>query len=132
MTQQAKGTFEIDLKPLSEPNSVDGATLGRMSINKQFHGDLTGTGKGEMLSAMTAVEGSAGYVAIEHVSGSLHGRTGSFVFQHVGIMNRGEQQLTITVVPDSGAGELVGISGSFTIDIVDGQHQYIFTYSLGA
>ena len=103
-----------------------------MSIDKQFHGDLTGTGKGEMLSAMTAVEGSAGYVAIERVSGCLHGRTGSFVFQHVGIMNRGEQQLTITVVPDSGAGELVGISGSFTIDIVDGQHQYIFTYSLGA
>lgn len=129
MTLQAKGTFEVNLQPLSEPDQADGATLGRMSIDKQFHGDLTGVGKGEMLTAVTTVEGSAGYVAIERVSGSLYGRTGSFVFQHVGVMNRSEQQLSITVVPDSGTDELVGISGSFTIDIVDGQHQYIFAYS---
>ncbi|MEZ4706468.1 MAG: DUF3224 domain-containing protein [Caldilineaceae bacterium] len=130
MFMQANGTFEVNLQPLAEPDKAVDATLGRMSIDKQFHGDLTGVGKGEMLTAVTSVEGSAGYVAIERVSGSLHGRTGSFVLQHVGVMNRGEQQLSITVAPDSGTDELAGISGDLAIDIVDGQHQYVFVYSL--
>ena len=88
------------------------------------------TGQGEMLTAITKTPGSAGYVAIERVSGTLHGRTGSFVFQHAGTMDRGGQRLSITVVPDSGTGELAGLSGTFTLDIVDGKHLYVFESSL--
>ena len=88
------------------------------------------TGQGEMLTALTKTPGSAGYVAIERVSGTLHGRTGSFVFQHTGTMDRGGQRLSITVVPDSGTGELAGLSGTFTLDIVDAKHLYVFEYAL--
>ena len=130
MTYHAKGTFEVSMKPLSETDSSAGAKLGRMSIDKQFSGDLTGTGKGEMLSAVTEVKGSAGYVAIERVAGTLNGRKGSFVFQHSGTMNRGAPQLSITVVPDSGTDELSGIAGSFQINIVEGKHFYEFAYTL--
>src|SRR5205814_8259316 len=104
--------------------------LGRMSLDKQFHGDLEAVSKGEMLSAGTNVKGSAGYVAIERVSGTLHGRRGSFVLQHSGTMTRGEPQLTITVVSDSGTGQLQALTGKMNIKIVDGKHSYDFEYTL--
>ena len=130
MNQQAKGPFEVTIKPAVNPDIMAGVTLGRISIDKTFEGDLVGMGKGELLTAMTSMEGSAGYVAIEQVTGTLHGRSGSFVFQHTGVMERDAQELAITVVPDLGAGELVGISGRFVIDIVDGAHHYVFDYAL--
>ncbi|MBI3646505.1 MAG: DUF3224 domain-containing protein [Acidobacteriales bacterium] len=129
MTTRASGTFEVKLVPQATDDSTD-ATLGRISIDKQFHGDLEATSKGEMLTAGTSVKGSAGYVAIERVSGTLHGRRGTFVLQHSGTMTRGTPQLTITVVPDSGAGELVGLAGKMTIKIADGKHSYDFEYTL--
>jgi hypothetical protein len=101
-----------------------------MAIDKRFHGDLDATSEGEMLSAGTAVQGSAGYVAIERVSGTLHGRAGTFVLQHSGTMARGAQQLTIAVVPDSGTEQLEGLSGTMAIQIADGKHSYEFRYSL--
>jgi len=130
MTTRASGTFEVKLNPLAPDDKFDDATLGRMSIDKQFHGDLEATSKGQMLSAVTAVNGSAGYVAIERVSGTLHGRRGSFVLQHSGTMTRGAPQLTITVVPDSGAGQLVGLAGKMAINIADSRHSYEFEYTL--
>jgi hypothetical protein len=102
MTQIARGTFSVDMKPQSEPNAVDGVSLGRMSLNKKFEGELQGAGQGEMLTALTPIKGSAGYVAIERFTGTVHGRSGSFVFQHSGTMNQGAQQLSIAVVPGSG------------------------------
>ena len=129
MTTIAKGTFTVDMKPQSEPNVVDGVNLGRMSLEKRFDGDLVATSKGEMLTALTPVKGSAGYVAIERVTGTLGGRTGSFVFQHSGIMDLGAQRLSITVVPGSGTGELTGISGTFTLTIVERVHHYEFDYA---
>lgn len=130
MSAVAKGTFTVEMKPQAEPSTVEGVALGRMSLDKRFEGDLSGTGKGEMLTALTPVKGSAGYVAIERVSGTLHGRAGSFVFQHRGTMDQGAQQLSITVVPGSGTGALVGITGTFKLNIVDGKHNYEFEYSL--
>jgi hypothetical protein len=103
-----------------------------MSIDKHFKGDLDANSKGQMLSSSTEVEGSAGYVAIERISGTLNGHRGTFVLQHNGIMNRGVSQLTISVVPDSGTGELVGLAGTMTITITDGRHSYDFEYSLGS
>ena len=128
VTLHASGTFDVKLTPQATDDS--GAPLGRMSIDKQFHGDLEGTSKGEMLSAITAVKGSAGYVAIERFSGTLHGRRGTFVLQHNGIMTRGAPDLTITVVPDSGTDQLVGIAGKMGIEIKDGKHFYDFEYTL--
>jgi Protein of unknown function (DUF3224) len=125
----ASGTFDVKLTPQPD-DKAEGSTLGRSSIDKQYHGDLQGTAKGEMLTALTGVKGSAGYVAIERVSGTLHGRTGTFVLQHTGTMTRGVPQLTITVVPDSGSGQLAGITGTLTIAIADGKHSYDFEYSL--
>ena len=130
MSSIAKGSFTVDLKPLPEPDVADGVTLGRMSLEKRFEGDLVASGKGQMLTAVTAVQGSAGYVAIERVTGTLHGKGGSFVFQHSGTVAGGAQQLSITVVPDSGTGELAGISGAFRIQIVEGRHFYEFEYQL--
>jgi hypothetical protein len=101
-----------------------------MSIEKQFEGDLEATSKGEMLTAGSAVKGSAGYVAIERVSGTLHGRRGTFVLQHNGVMNRGAPGLTVSVVPDSGTGELAGLSGTMSIDLSGGKHAYELTYTL--
>jgi hypothetical protein len=126
----AKGSFTVEMKPQAEPDVADGVSLGRMSLDKRFEGDLSGTGRGEMLTALTPVQGSAGYVAIERVTGTLHGRSGSFVFQHTGTMDRGAQQLSIQVVPDSGTGALAGITGTFKLSIVDGKHFYEFAYSL--
>ena len=130
MSVVAKGLFTVEMKPQSEGGVADGVNLGRMSLDKRFEGDLVGTSKGEMLTALTPIKGSAGYVAIERVTGTLQGRTGSFVFQHSGSMNRGAQQLSITVVPDSGTGELAGISGAFKLNIAEGKHYYEFEYSL--
>ena len=125
---RAAGTFDVKLAPQTAAHAE--AEIGRMSIDKQFHGDLEGTSKGEMLAAMTAVKGSAGYVAMERVTAKLAGRTGTFVLQHSGTMNRGEQHLDLHVVPDSGTGELEGITGRMTIDIREGKHFYAFEYVL--
>ena len=130
MTTRASGTFEVKITPQATDDSPESALLGRMSIDKQFHGDLEATSKGMMLSAGTAVKGSAGYVAIERVSGALHGRSGTFVLQHSGTMTRGAPQLTITVVPDSGTEQLAGLTGSMAIMIAGGQHSYDFEYAL--
>ncbi|MDR3389185.1 MAG: DUF3224 domain-containing protein [Rudaea sp.] len=130
MTTHASGPFDVKLNPLDPYNKSEGANLGRMSIDKQFHGDLEATSQGEMLSAMTEVKGSAGYVAIEKVSGTLHGRSGSFVLQHNATMTRGAPYLNIIVVPDSGTGELVGLNGKMTIVITNGKHAYEFDYTL--
>lgn len=132
VTNRATGTFEVKLSPLAPYNQDEGAALGRMSIDKQFRGDLEATSKGEMLSAGTLVDGSAGYVAIERVTGTLHGRSGTFVLQHSGTMNRGAPQLTVTVVPDSGTGRLAGLAGTMVINIADGKHSYEFEYTLPA
>jgi len=127
---RAAGTFEVTLTPRENDTPNEGASLGRMTIDKQFHGDLQGTSKGEMLTAMTAVKTSAVYVAVERISGTLHGKTGTFAVHHTGIMNKGDQTLTITVVPDSGTGELAGISGFMTIDVANGKHSYVLEYRL--
>jgi hypothetical protein len=129
MANHASGSFEVTLTPQAQ-DAAAGTTLGRMSIDKQFHGDIEATGKGEMLSAGTD-PGSAVYVAIERVTGILHGRSGAFVLLHNGAMTRHSQHLTIGVVPDSGIGELAGIAGQMAIDIVDGKHLYTFEYTLG-
>ncbi len=127
---RASGTFEVKLSPLTLNNSAADSSLGRMDIDKQFLGDLAATSRGEMLSAGTAVKGSAGYVALERVSGTLENRAGSFVLQHTGTMNRGEPRLEITVVPDSGTDQLKGLSGTMMITIVGGIHTYEFDYRL--
>ena len=101
-----------------------------MLIDKQFHGDLEAHSRGQMLAAGTSVKGSAGYVAIELVSGTLNGRMGTFILQHTGTMNRGTPQLSVTVVPDSGTGELVGLAGKMAIDISGGKHAYDFEYTI--
>src|ERR1700730_12412472 len=120
MPTHASGPFEVSLVPRDPETGVGDPTLGRMSINKQFHGDLEATSKGQMLTAMTEVQGSAGYVAMERVQGTLQGRKGTFALQHSGTMTRGTPQLSVTVVPDSGTGQLVGLAGKMTINIADG------------
>ena len=127
-TIHAAGTFEVKLLPQSLADAESG--LGRMSIDKVFSGDLQGTSKGEMLSALTAVKGSAGYVAIERVTGALQGRSGGFMLQHLGTMTRGAPTLTVLVVPDSGTEGLAGIAGSLSINITDGKHFYTLDYTL--
>ena len=129
MTQRAQGTFNVRLDPQA-PGEGEETTLGRLTIDKQFLGDLAATSKGQMLSVLTDVEGSAGYVALERVQGALHGRSGSFVLQHSGTMDRGGGDLSITVVPDSGTDQLAGLKGSMNIVIVDGNHTYEFDYTL--
>jgi hypothetical protein len=123
----ASGTFEVKAIPQA-PNG-EASIVGRMSLEKQFQGDLAATSKVEMLTAMTQVKGSAGYVAIEWVSGALDGRNGGFALQHSGTMTRGVPQMTVTVVPDSGTEELTGLAGSMTIKITDGKHFYDFEYT---
>lgn len=128
MTALAHGSFDVHLVPQAQ-DQAEGSSLGRMSIDKQFHGDLEATSKGEMLSAGTDA-GSAVYVAIERVTGTLHGHSGSFVLVHHGTWTQAEQRLSVTVVPDSGTGQLKNISGQMTIDTSDGKHDYDFTYTL--
>jgi len=128
MTQRATGTFEVKLN-----QQTDGpdAPVGRMSIDKQFHGDLDGTSIGQMLmSSSPSVNGSAGYVAIEKVTATLHGRHGTFFLQHNGTMTRGVGELTINVIPDSGTDELIGLQGKMNIIIAEGKHAYEFEYEL--
>ena len=130
MNKQAKGPFAVKLIPQAADELIQSTALSRMLLDKQFQGDLTAVSKGQMLAAGTAVEGSAAYVALEQVEGTLHGRHGSFILQHSASMNRGTPQLTITVVPDSGTDQLVGLTGSMTILIEEGKHFYDFAYTL--
>lgn len=130
MTMRAIGTFEVNVHQQAPYDTTDGISLGRTTIDKRFEGDLDATSTVEMLSAGTAVKGSAAYVAIERVVGSLKGRAGGFVLQHSGTMKQGEPSMTVTVVPDSGTGALVGISGRMTIHIVEGKHSFTFDYAL--
>ena len=124
VTTRASGTFEVKMTPQSPSESG----ISRVLIDKQFQGDFKGTSKVEMLAVSTAVQGSAGYVAMEQVSGTLNGRSGTFTLQHSGTMTRGTPQLSVIVVPDSGTGELKGISGNMAIIIADGKHSYEFEY----
>lgn len=123
-----KGEFEVSLLP-----QADGEyEAGRTTVDKKYYGDLEGIGKGQMLSFRTSVEGSAGYVVIEHFTGTLNGRSGSFTLQHSGVMNRGKSKLAISVVPDSGSEELSGLSGEMNIIISEGKHYYEFSYTLNS
>jgi hypothetical protein len=130
MTRNASGTFEVKLSPQPPDENVGDPTVGRMSLDKQFHGDLEATSRGEMLAVRTETEGSAGYVAMERVAGTLDGRSGTFALQHSGTMTRGVPHLLITVVPDSGSGQLAGLAGQMKINIVEGKHSYDFEYTL--
>ena len=125
--QHATGAFEVKLTPVDDKRDPQ---LARMLLDKQYHGDLDATSIGQMLSAMTDTKGSAGYVAIEKVTGKLHGRSGSFILQHNATMDRGTPQLDIMVVPDSGTGGLAGIAGKMNIIIEAGKHSYTFEYTL--
>ena len=124
----ASGTFEVKLVPQTDDKNGD-ATLSRMTIDKQFHGDLEGTSKGQMLAAGDP-KTSGVYVAIEKFNGTLKGRSGTFILHHTGLMTRGVPQLSITVAPDSGTGQLTGITGNFKIIIAEGKHSYEFEYTL--
>jgi uncharacterized protein DUF3224 len=133
MKQLAKGPFDVKLNPapLALEDDGEGAARGRMSLDKRYHGDLDAGAKGEMLTAMTGTQGSAGYVAIEKVSGTLGGRAGTFALQHSATMTRGEPKLEIIVVPDSGTGALAGLTGTMKIVIAEGgKHFYEFEYAL--
>jgi len=131
VTTHATGTFDVKVAPVAS-DTTEGTPLGRFSLDKQFHGDLEAASKGEMLTAGNAASGSAGYVAIERVSGTLSGRRGSFALQHSGTMNRGALQLSVTVVPDTGTDQLTGLSGTMTITITGGKHFYDFAYALAS
>jgi uncharacterized protein DUF3224 len=129
MTATAKGPFDVKTTP--QGATTDPAAVGRLSLDKTFHGDLAGASVGEMLAVRTAVSGSAGYVAIERVTGTLAGRTGTFALQHWGMMDKGTPDLKISVIPDSGTGDLTGLAGTMTIDIQPGgKHFYTFAYTL--
>jgi hypothetical protein len=130
MIHRASGSFEVTVTPQAAGEG-EAPNPSRLLLKKIFHGDLEGTSEGQMLSAMTPMKGSAGYVAIEEVTGVLQRRRGTFMLQHKGLMRRGVPELTITVIPDSGTAELIGLSGSMTIQIEAGKHSYDFEYSLG-
>lgn len=130
VTTHARGTFDVKVMP--EPGEDKDAVPGRLLIDKQFHGDIEGTSKGQMLTAGDFTKGSAGYVAIEQIAGTLGGRTGSFALQHSGTITNGVQELHIKVVPGSGTGQLEGISGTMTIEIKEKKHFYDFEYTLPA
>jgi hypothetical protein len=131
MTHIAQGSFSVTATPLNFDGMSDGTTLGHMLFKKVFSGDLDATSTVHMLSAVSkTVKGSAAYVAIEWVTGSLHGRAGSFVLHHTGTMDKGAQSLSIQVVPDSATGALIGLRGGYSIDINDSVHFYRFEYAL--
>jgi len=132
MTRHAEGTFDVKTTPLPADDATMGTLIGRYSLVKQFHGDLDATSKGEMLSAGEPSSGNAGYVAIEQVTGTLQGHTGSFALQHIGVMEGGGYKLSVAVVPGSGTSQLSGIAGTLTITIAAGKHSYIFEYTLPA
>lgn len=128
MTHQAKGTFTVKLQPA--PADEGRVEVGRLFLDKTYEGDLVATAQGEMLSAGSPADGSAAYVAIEHVTGTLNGKQGGFALAHSGTMDKGEQHLTIGIVPGSGTGDLAGISGKLTLTIVERQHYYEIDYTL--
>lgn len=130
MATLARGTFAVNIIPQPPEDKTEGLTLGRMLIEKKFQGDLEAAGNGQMLTGMPEVKGSGAYVAIERVTGTLHGRSGSFILHHLGIMERGAPRLNITVVPDSGTRELAGIAGTMTIIVAEGKHSYELAYTL--
>ena len=130
MTIKASGTFEVKMSPLELHNQAEVTTLGRLALDKEFNGDLQASSHGEMLTGGNPASGSAGYVAIELVNGTLHGRSGTFILQHNGVMAKGAGDLTVIVVPDSGTGELTGLSGKLTITQESGQHFYALEYDL--
>ena len=128
---RATGTFDVKITPQASDLAPEGPNLGRMSLDKQYHGDLDGAAKGEMITAAgMAVKESAAYSAIERVSGSLHGKKGSFALQHTGVMTRGKPSLTVTVVPDSATGDLAGLTGRMDIIIEGKQHSYVLDYEI--
>ena len=129
MTQQASGTFQVKLSPQAPAGSEE-PTVGRLLLDKVFSGDLEAISAGQMLALRTETENSAGYVAIERVTGRLHGRQGSFALQHSGTMNRGAPGLSIHVVPDLGSGDLLGLSGTMALDQSGGGHAYTLSYTL--
>lgn len=129
MAATATGTFDVDVKPQA-PADGDTSNVGRMTITKTFHGDLSATSAGQMLAFITPTPGSAGYVAMERVTGTLGGRTGEFTLQHSGTMNRGPPSLSVTVVPDSATGDLTGLTGTMQIDVSAKEHRYTFDYTL--
>ncbi len=131
MTKRATGTFTVKIVPQAADEAIGDPTVGRLSIDKQFSGDLEANSRGQMLAVRTELQGSAGYVAMERVIGTLHGQSGTFALQHSGTMNRGAPHLTISVVPDSGTGELAGIAGTMAITIEGGKHSYDFEYTIG-
>jgi hypothetical protein len=130
--KRAAGSFEVTMQALSNADAASHPLLGRMLLTKKFSGDLTASARGQMLSAGTNTRGSACYVAIDHVTGELDGRKGSFILQHTGSMNRGAPSLSIMVVPDSGTDELTGLTGTLSVNIIDGKHFYDFLYSFPA
>jgi hypothetical protein len=125
---KATGSFDVKTTPQA-PDAGDDSGIGRLALDKTFHGDLEGTSKGQMIAVGTATEGSAGYVALERVTGTLGGKSGTFALQHFGIMMRGTPELNVSVVPDSGTDQLEGLSGKMQINISDG-HSYIFEYEI--
>jgi hypothetical protein len=128
---KATGTFDVKITPQASDLAPEGPNLGRMSLDKQFQGDLAGAARGEMITAAgIAVQESAAYSAVERVTGTLHGKPGSFALQHTGIMNRGTPSLNVTVVPDSGTGELAGLTGKMEIIIEGKLHKYVLDYEL--
>ncbi len=129
VSKHVAGTFDVKVIPQKDEGIGD-ATVARMALDKVYHGELDATGLGQMLAGMGTLKDSGAYVAIERVTGTLQGKNGSFAVHHVGVMNRGAQSLVITVVPDSGTDELVGITGTMTIEIKDGKHFYTFDYVL--
>ena len=126
----ARGTFEVVMGGEPPYLEQDGLTLNRNFVYKEFFGDMAGTSQAQMLAAFTATLGSAGYVAIEHFTGSVAGKQGSFVLQHSGVMSKGGAQLVVTIVPDSGAGDLAGISGTLEIGNDEGHHSYVLRYEI--
>ena len=130
MTRHAEGPFDVKVTPLPPDDATTGTAIGRYALDKHFHGDLEADSKGEMLAAGDQTKGTAGYVAIEQVTGTLQGHRGSFALQHIGTMDQGKYQLAVTVVPGSGTGELAGITGTMTILIASGKHSYTFEYTL--
>jgi hypothetical protein len=132
MTRHAAGTFDVKTSPLAGDDATASTLIGRYALVKQFHGDLEAASKGEMLATGDPSSGNAGYVAIEQVTGTLAGRTGSFALQHIGSMDKGNLRLTVAVVPGSGTGELTGITGAMIIRNDSGRHSYDFEYTLAA
>lgn len=130
MTQHATGTFEVKIAPRDPAFKFDENPITRFSLEKQFHGDLDATSKGEMLAAGNQAKGSGGYIAMERVSGTLYGRSGTFALQHSGTMDNGQYHLDVNVVPGSGTGQLAGLTGTMKIIIEAGKHSYDFAYTL--